>query len=426
MIDFLVSLGWSKDVATGVALLLGVVAVSTFGLLWIIFGIWLERKFAGRVQDRLGPNRTGPYGLFQTFADLGKLLTKEDITPEGADKMIFNISPLLSVAAVLLIWAVIPFSKDWIGADLNVGVLYFTAVGSLGTLAILLAGWGSNNKYALLGAFRVIAALVSYEVPMILSILAPVLLAGTMSMQGIVNAQHIWYIFVIPISAVLFFTSSLAEIGRSPFDLIEAESEIVAGFNIEYSGMKFGMFFAAEFLHAFTVCVLTAILFFGGWRGIGSNIEGVAGSALGFLWLFGKTIIIYFILMLIRNTVPRVRIDHMMSFNWKFLVPLSLVNLLMIAFFAKVFQVDYNAVSNAAAAAEGGLGGLVYQFFGTAALAELPRAIALLLGNIALWWIVSIILHYYGNLERRKVQELVTELPEYSPEKTPAAQAAGR
>src|SRR5215468_1868953 len=426
MIDFLVSLGWNKDIATGVALLLGVVAVSTFGLLWVIFGIWLERKFAGRVQDRLGPNRTGPYGLFQTFADVGKLLIKEDITPQGADRFIYNAAPLMAVGAVLLIWAVVPFSQDWIGADVNVGALYFVAAGSFATLAILLAGWGSNNKYALLGAFRVVAALISYEVPMILSILIPVLLAGTMSMQGIVESQHIWYVFVVPVSAVLFFTSSLAEIGRSPFDLIEAESEIVAGFNIEYSGMKFGMFYAAEFLHAFTVCVLTAILFFGGWRGIGSNIDGVAGSLLGFLWLFGKTIILYLILMLIRNTVPRVRIDHMMAFNWKFLVPLSLVNLLMIAFFAKVFQVDYNAVSNAATAAQGGLGGLVYQFFGTAALAELPRAIALLLGNIALWWIVSVILHYYGNLERRRVQELVTEPPEFSPEHTPSAQTAGR
>src|SRR5450432_3863177 len=146
MSDFLVNLGWNKDVATGIALLLGVVAVSTFGLLWIIIGIWLERKFAGRVQDRLGPNRTGPFGLFQTFADLGKLLTKEDITPNGADKVVFNIAPIMSVAAVLMIWAVVPFSAQWIGSDVNVGVLYFTAVGSFGTLAILLAGWSSNNK----------------------------------------------------------------------------------------------------------------------------------------------------------------------------------------------------------------------------------------------------------------------------------------
>ncbi len=425
MIEFLVNQGWNKDVATGIALLLGVVAVSTFGLLWIIIGIWLERKFAGRVQDRLGPNRTGPYGLFQTFADLGKLLTKEDITPDGADKFIFNVAPLLSVAAVLLIWAVVPFSKDWIGSDLNVGALYFTAVGSLATLSILLAGWGSNNKYALLGAFRVIAALISYEVPMVLSILIPVLLAGTMSMQGIVEAQHIWYIFVVPVTAVLFFTSSLAEIGRSPFDLIEAESEIVAGFNIEYSGMKFGMFFAAEFLHAFTICVLTAILFLGGWRGLGSRIDGVGGDLIGFAWLFLKTLLGYFLVMLIRNTVPRIRIDHMMSFNWKFLVPLSLVNLLVVAVVAKAFPPDYIGVSALAQSATG-LSSLLYQFLGSNVVAELPRAVVLLLSNIALWVVVSMLLHRFANLQRRNVVAMSTEPITYKREQPASAPAAGR
>ncbi|HLY27270.1 MAG TPA: NADH-quinone oxidoreductase subunit NuoH [Aggregatilineales bacterium] len=424
MIDFLVSQGWSKDVATGVALLLGVIAVSSFGLVWVIFGIWLERKFAGRVQDRLGPNRTGPFGLFQTFADLGKLLTKEDITPEGADKFIFNFAPLLSVVAVILIWAVVPFSKEWIGADVNVGVLYFTAVGSLGTLSILLAGWGSNNKYALLGAFRVIAALISYEVPMILSILIPVILAGTMSMQGIVEAQHIWYVFIVPVTAVMFFTSSLAEIGRSPFDLIEAESEIVAGFNIEYSGMKFGMFFAAEFLHAFTISVLTAILFFGGWRGIGASVAGAGGDALGFVWLFIKSVGLYLLVMLIRNTVPRIRIDHMMSLNWKILVPLSLVNLIMVAILAKVFQPDYAGQFQIAANATG-LGALLYQFFGVNIVAELPRAIALLIANLLLWVVVSAVLHRFAILDRRRVQDWV-EPATVAGEHTASAPAPGR
>ncbi len=424
MIDFLVSQGWNKDVATGVALLLGVVAVSSFGLLWIIFGIWLERKFAGRVQDRLGPNRTGPFGLFETFADLGKLLTKEDITPDGADKFIFNLAPLLSVVAVILIWAVVPFSKEWIGADVNVGVLYFTAVGSLGTLSILLAGWGSNNKYALLGAFRVIAALISYEVPMILSILVPVILAGTMSMQGIVEAQHIWYVVVVPVTAILFFTSSLAEIGRSPFDLIEAESEIVAGFNIEYSGMKFGMFFAAEFLHAFTISVLTAILFFGGWRGIGARVDGAGGDVLGFVWLFLKSVGLYLVVMLIRNTVPRIRIDHMMSLNWKILVPLSLVNLIMVVVLAKIFQPDYAGQFQIAANATG-LGGLLYQFFGVDVVAELPRAIVLLIGNGVLWIIVSALLHRYAVLDRRRVQDWV-EPASVAPDHSTAATAPGR
>ena len=426
MIDALTNLGWNHDIATFVALLLGVVAVSSFGLLWIIFSIWLERKIAGRIQDRVGPNRTGPYGLFQTFADIGKLLIKEDITPEGADTFVYNIAPLLSVVAVMLIWAVVPFSSIWIGSDLNVGALYFTAVGSFGTLAILLAGWSSNNKYALLGAFRVTAQLISYEVPMVLAILVPVLLAGTMSMQGIVVNQHIWYIFAVPIAAGIFFTSSLAEVGRSPFDLIEAESELVAGFNIEYSGMKFGMFYAAEFIHAFTICVLAAVLFMGGWRGPGSSIEGAAGGAIGFGYLLLKALLLYFVVMLIRNTVPRVRIDQMMAFNWKFLVPLSLVNVLIVAFFAKVFQVDYGWHNNMAQLATG-FTSLIYTVLGPGVMAELPRTIALLIANVGIWWVTSEILHRYANLERRKVVDLVTEPPEFSPAGTQAGTAsAGR
>ena len=425
MIDFLVSQGLNKDLATGISVLAGVIAVSSFGLLWIIFGIWLERKVAGRIQDRLGPNRTGPFGLLQSFADLGKLLIKEDITPVGADKVVYNVAPLLSVIAVVLIWAVVPFSKDWIGSDLNVGVLYFTGVGSLGTLAILLAGWGSNNKYALLGAFRVIAALISYEVPMILSILIPVLLAGSMSMQDIVKAQNIWYVFVVPISALLFFMSSLAEIGRSPFDLIEAESEIVAGYNIEYSGMKFGMFMAAEFLHAFTISVLTVILFLGGWRGIGANVSGAGGDLIGFVWFFAKTVIVYFLVMLIRNTVPRIRIDHMMALNWKLLVPLSLVNLLVVAFIAKLFQPDYIYTQNVAQTTSG-LGSLVYQIFGVAFIAELPRAIVSLIANIVLWLLVSWVMHRFAILEAREVEQLIDEPPQFTPKNTASAPAAGR
>ncbi len=416
MIEWLTGQGWNKDLATFVALLLGVIVVSSFGLVWIIFSIWLERKVAGRIQDRIGPNRTGPYGLFQTFADIGKLLIKEDITPEGADTFVYNIAPLLSVVAVVLIWSVVPFSNIWVGADLNVGALYFTAVGSFGTLAILLAGWSSNNKYALLGAFRVTAQLISYEVPMVLSILVPVLLAGTMSMQGIVLNQHIWYVLAVPIAAGIFFTSSLAEVGRSPFDLIEAESELVAGFNIEYSGMKFGMFYAAEFIHAFTICVLTAVLFFGGWRGPGALLEGAAGGLIGFGYLMLKSIALYFVVMLIRNTVPRVRIDQMMAFNWKFLVPLSLVNVLVVAFLANpsVFGVDYVYHQNQAEQATG-LMSLIYQVLGPGVIAELPRTVALLIANIAMWWGTSEILHRYAGIERRKVQDLVTEPPEFSP-----------
>ncbi len=284
----------------------------------------------------------------------------------------------------------------------------------------MLAGWSSNNKYALLGAFRVTAQLISYEIPMVLAILVPVLLAGTMGMQGIVEGQNIWYIFVAPISAFIFFTSSLAEAGRSPFDLIEAESELVAGYNTEYSGMKFGMFMAAEFMHAFTISVLTTILFLGGWRGPGANIEGVAGVLIGVGYLLVKSLIVYFVVMLIRNTVPRVRIDQMMSFNWKFLVPLSLVNVLVVAFFAKLFQVDYGWHDNMALGATG-IVGFLYSVLGPRVMAELPRAIVLLLANLAVWWALSTLLNRYANLERRKVVDLVTEPPQFSPKEASAS-----
>lgn len=380
MADFLTSSGWNPTVALFVAMLLGVIVVASFGLGWFaVIGLWLERKVSARIQDRMGPNRVGPYGLLQVVADLGKMVTKEDIVPDGADRFVFNVAPLLSVGAVLLIWAVIPFSKQLIGADLNVGALYFASVASFGTLAVLLAGWSSNNKYALLGALRAVAALVSYEVPMVLSILTPVMLAGTMSMEGIVEQQHIWYVFVLPISAFVFFVSTLAETGRSPFDVIEAESEIVSGYNIEYTGMKFGLFQAAEFVHAFTGCALMAVLFFGGWRGVGSDQIGALGSILGFIYFFAKTMAIWTALTLVRYTVPRVRIDQMMAFNWKFLVPLSLVNVLVVALMQKLVVPDYVAAK--ALIDAGGFVGSLLGVVGIGFVAEVPRAIVLLIVN---------------------------------------------
>jgi NADH-quinone oxidoreductase subunit H len=316
--------------------LIGVIIVATFGLLLVILLTWLERKVAARFQDRIGPNRAGPYGLLQAVADMIKLITKEDITPSGADKIAYNIAPLLSVVSVILIWAVIPFSSTWFGADINVGVLYIAAVGSFGVLAVLMAGWSSNNKYALLGAFRSVAQLISYEVPLFLALLIPVLLARTMGVNGIVQAQETWFVFLAPLPALIFFISSLAEIGRTPFDLLEAESEIVAGFHIEYSGMKYGMFMAGEFLHAFTISVLTALMFFGGWRGPGAEVYPV----LGLIYLMAKSFFFYFIVMWIRSTLPRIRIDHMLAFNWKFLTPLSLVLLIVTALIDKAFEAN--------------------------------------------------------------------------------------
>lgn len=331
--DLVAPLNLSPGLMTFLSTLVSVVAVASFGLLIVIFLIWVERKVAARFQDRLGPNRAGRFGLLQTFADMVKLITKEDITPEKADKVVFNIAPILSVVSVLLIWAVVPFAPTWIGTDINVGVLYIAAVGSFGILSILMAGWSSNNKYALLGAFRAVAQLISYEVPLLIMLLVPVLLSSSMGMVDIVTRQDVWFIVVAPVAALIFLVSSIAEVGRTPFDLLEAESEIVAGYHTEYTGMKFGMFFAAEFLHIFTVGVLFAILFLGGWRGPGAEDFPL----LGMIYLMAKASIGYFIAMWVRATLPRIRIDHMLSFNWKFLVPLSLAVLIITAILHNIF-----------------------------------------------------------------------------------------
>ena len=332
MVDFFMDIGFSHDLALLIARSLGVFVVGGFGLIWTLFGIWFERKVAGRFQDRVGPNRVGPFGLGQTIADTVKILIKEDIMNSGVDRWVYNIAPILSVVAVLLLWAVIPFNSAWIGTDLSIGVLYLVAVGSFGTVAVIMAGWSSNNKFALVSAFRAVAQLVSYEVPMVLALLVPVLLSGSLSTQRIVDSQYIMYLFAVPVTVLIFLISGQAETGRGPFDLLEAESELVAGFHIEYSGMKFGMFYVAEFLHAFTTGVLAAIFFLGGWRGPFAEDWPV----LGFIYLMIKSIFAYWVLIWVRMTLPRLRIDQLLDFNWKFLVPLSLVNLLVVAFVWKL------------------------------------------------------------------------------------------
>lgn len=329
---------------------LTVLTISTFCLLIVIFLIWLERKVIARMQDRLGPNRVGGrYGLLQTVADVLKLLTKESLTPAGADKWAYNLAPLLIVMTALLMWAVIPFGPGAIGADLNIGVFYILAVSSVSVVCLLLAGWGSNNKYALLGAFRSVAQLVSYEVPMVLSLLIPIILARSMATETIISAQYIPFLLVIPLSAVIFFISALAETGRTPFDLLEAESEIVSGFHVEYGGMKFGMFFLAEFIGTLLMSSLFVTIYWGGYTlplvNLVLGLFGIPpidmaslawGRTLSLPIFFAKTFVIYFVFIWIRATLPRVRIDQMLNFNWKFLVPLSLVLILVVAIVDKV------------------------------------------------------------------------------------------
>jgi NADH-quinone oxidoreductase subunit H len=328
----LLQLGLAPEAVNVIMNLLGAIVVGSFGLGLVIFTIWLERKLYARIQDRLGPNRVGPWGIFQTFPDMIKIFTKEYITPDGADKVVYNLAPILAVSSVLLVWAVVPFAPTLVGSEVNIGVLYIVAVGAIGTLGIILAGWSSNNKYALLGAFRAVAQLVSYEVPMVLALLVPVLLGRSMGVNSLVEAQTVWFIFLTPLAAVVFFISSLAETGRAPFDLLEAESEIVAGYQTEYSGLKFGMFYVGEFLHAFTISALTATLFLGGWRGWGAEQIPI----LGLFYFFAKTFLVYFLVIWIRISLPRLRIDQMLNFNWKFLTPIMLVLLMTTSIVEKI------------------------------------------------------------------------------------------
>ena len=329
-------LGWGASVSlTGFILqVLGSVLVILICFIVVIALIWVERKLAGRIQDRFGPNRAGPYGIFQSFADIIKIFTKEYVTPTGADKGLFNIAPVLAMASVLAIWAVFPFAVNVIGADVHVGVLYIIAVGAFGILAILMAGWSSNNRYALLGASRSVAMLISYEIPMVVALLVPVLLSHSMKLSIIVEAQQPWFIFVAPLAALIFLISSMAEIGKAPFDLLEAESELVAGYHTEYSGMKFGMFYVAEFLHQFTVGALITIFFLGGWSGP----FAVQWPILGVIYFYAKSFFVYVVISWIRLSLLRIRIDEMLNLNWRFLIPVSFINLVAVAIADRVMM----------------------------------------------------------------------------------------
>jgi NADH-quinone oxidoreductase subunit H len=293
---------------------------------------WMERKVVGRIQNRIGPNRVGPWGIFQALADAVKMLIKEDIIPSGADKPIFNLAPILIFFAAALLWAVIPFGPKQIAADLNIAVLYIIAVGSITTVSVLMAGFSSDNKYALVGAFRSVAQLLSYEIPMVLSIAVVTLLVGSMAMGKIVEAQTVPFALVLPATFIVYMLSAIAETGRSPFDLLEAESEIVAGFFIEYSGLKFGWFYIAEYGNTLAVAAIATTLFLGGWRGPWVS----AAPVLGPVYFAIKTIAVVFVVMWIRGTWPRFRIDQMLGLAWKVLVPVSLVNLLWVAVVLKL------------------------------------------------------------------------------------------
>lgn len=303
--------------------LLGILLFAPFVMMYLT---WLERKLVARIQNRIGPNRVGPFGLLQPIADGIKMLTKEDVIPEGADRFMHFLAPAVIVAPAMLTWAVLPFGRNMIAADIAVGVLYFIAISGLAEIAIFIAGWGSNNKFSLLGAMRSIAQMLSYEIPMVLSVAVVVMMVGSLSTSAIVEAQSgwggfNWFIFR-PwglVGFVIFFLAGAAETNRTPFDLAEAESEIVAGFHTEYSGMKFALFFMAEFISVFSICALASTLFLGGWQG---------PFLPSWAWFFLKTYTLIGVLMWFRGTFPRLRVDQLLGFAWKGLLPMAFVNIL--------------------------------------------------------------------------------------------------
>jgi NADH-quinone oxidoreductase subunit H len=294
----------------------------TFMLVFVMVFIYIERRGLGRMQSRLGPNRTGPFGVFQLVADAVKLLLKEDIVPDNVDKIVHLLAPIVAFFPVLMIFAVVPFGDGAVLADLNIGLLYVAAIGSISTVGIFMAGWGSGNKYSVLGAMRDIAAVVSYEIPLVLSLASAVIIAGSLSLSHIVSAQNIPFILLQPLGFLIYFLTGCAEGNRSPFDLFEADSEIVAGFHTEYSGMKFAMFFLAEYAEALAISAIIATVFLGGWRG---------PFLPGWLWFIIKVIAVFFGMVWVRTTMPRVRIDQLMAISWKFFFPASLFNLLATA-----------------------------------------------------------------------------------------------
>ncbi len=392
IIDFLVGLNvplLDEPAATLIVyiVLAGIIAVVAPSMLIVL--TWLERKIIARIQDRIGPNRAGPFGLLQAVADMIKMFTKEDITPAKADRIVYNIAPGLSVVSAILVFAVIPFAPGFVGSTANVAVLYIVAVGGLGTLANLMAGWSSNNKYALLGAFRVVAMLLTYEIPMVSALIMVTLAAGSMSMVDIIEAQgSMWYIVSMPVVFLIFFLSGIAETGRSPFDLIEAESELIAGFHTEYSGIKFGMFMIGEYVHAFALAFFCAVLFMGGWQIPFINVAalpGPIGPILGFISIIIKVFLVIFVLMWFRGTLPRFRIDHLLDFGWKFLVPLSLVLLIGVAIVVRLFSPGSSAGVPVEAGPLSGLG-------------SLGEAIALLLMNLI---IAGLAVSLVSNVARR-------------------------
>jgi len=319
-----------------------VLCISLFAILGLVL-VLLERKVAARIQIRLGPNRVGPGGIFQTAADTLKLIMKEGLTPDTADKFLFNLAPFVVMMVAMLLLAPIAFAKNFQIWDINIGVLYISSISSLSVIGILMAGWASNNKYSLLGAMRSGAQIVSYELSAGFAVLTIVVLTGSLQISDIVASQENgWWLFKghIPviIAFVLYIIAVTAETNRAPFDLAEAESELTAGFHTEYSGMKFALFFLAEYINIFIVCAIGATLFLGGWMplhiGHWDGFNHIMDYIPSSVWFMGKTFFLIFLIMWFRWTFPRLRVDQLLNLEWKYLLPISLFNLLLVTVIA--------------------------------------------------------------------------------------------
>ena len=321
-------------------LIIGVLILLFYALVGL-FLVYAERKVCAFMQNRLGPNRVGPFGIFQTIADLFKLLFKELVPIKNADGFLFNLAPYIVIIASFMAIAAIPFARGLHAIDLNIGVLYVIAVSAMGVIGVLLAGWSSNNKYSLIGAMRSGAQIVSYELSVGLALITIVIMAGSMQLSVIVEAQRDgWFIFKghIPafIAFIVFLISSTAETNRGPFDLAEAESELTAGYHTEYSGIKFAFFFLAEYINMFIVASIAATVFLGGWMpfhvGHWEGFNHIMDFIPPFIWYIGKTFVVIFIMMWFKWTFPRLRIDQLLTLEWKYLLPINLVNVLIMAF----------------------------------------------------------------------------------------------
>jgi NADH-quinone oxidoreductase subunit H len=315
------------DIAIALVSFIVIAALVTFNIIIIL---WVDRRFASLLQERLGPNRVGPLGLLQSVNDAAKLIGKESIMPAAADRQVYKLAPIIIFTITIVLYGLLPYGKGLSPVDLNLGLLFFVALSSTSTIAILMAGWGSNNKYSLLGGMRTVAQVISYEIPLAFSMVGVVMLSGSMNLGKISESQHfLWYVVLQPIAFFVFLVSALAELTRSPFDMTEAEQELIAGYHTEYSGMRFALFFMAEYANLFSVAALGATLFLGGWEG---------PILPGYLWFYGKTWAMIVLILWIRWTLPRARLDKMMKFNWKVLIPLSILNILLTGIGIKVYQ----------------------------------------------------------------------------------------